>query len=482
MTGDRDRISARYAGAVVAAMVLLAAALWNDRIMAGNRLVDVVAFACGGSVMARGADPYRVQPLTGCEHAVRAPGLAWPPGALTLPAPLPPYALAPFALASRIAPFAIVAWSWIALNLACVALAAAVLRRRLPELPPLTIAAFIIVATLPVGILYGQFTGVVLLAVAGCGELLAQGKARRAALCCAVALLQPQVGLAPLIALIVLVPRARLTAVACAAALGLASLWPRPALAIEYLTQVLSAHARANLPDFSQYSLPSLLSLVHVPEAAALLAGNVVFGLAIVAAVLLAHRIAARTGRREAIPWIAAAIGTFASPHLHFQQLACALPGIAFAVAAEGAAPLAMLGLAAFAIPWARLGLSPIGAFAAGFATLAMFWGLVSRRAAAYAATAATLLALGLIVAFIRTAPMVDLVAHVPVRGNPLAEVPWAQTMLRMDGAMHTAAIILRVPTWIAMAACLAIVLAALRVRRPRPERTARDNSRSRAM
>jgi len=450
-------------------MAVLAAALWNDRIMAGNRLIDVVAFACGGSVLAQGADPYRVHPLTECERAVRAPGLDWPPGELTLPAPLPPYALLPFAFASRIAPFAVVAWSWIALNVACVALAAAVLRRRLPRLPPLTIAAFTIVATLPVGILYGQFTGVVLLAVAGCGELLARGKARCAALCCAVALLQPQVGLAPLIALAVLVPRARLTALACIAALGVASLWPRPSYAIEYLTQVLGAHARANLPDFSQYSLPSLLALFHVRDATALLAGNAIFALALVGAVVIAGAIARRTGRREAIPWIAATIGTFASPHLHFQQLACALPGVAFVVTAEGARAPALLALAAFAIPWARLALSPIGAFSAGFATLAMFWGLVSRRFAAYAATGATILALGLMVAFIRSAPMRDLVPHVPVAGNPLAEVPWAQTMLRMDGAMHTASIILRIPTWIAMAACLAIVLLALRAR-PMPD------------
>jgi hypothetical protein len=459
---------ARYAGAVALAMVLLAAALWNDRIMAGNRLIDVVAFACGGSVLAQGADPYRVHPLTECEHAVRAPGLDWPPGSLTLPAPLPPYVLVPFALASRIAPFAVVAWSWIALNVLGVALAAAVLRRRLPQLPPLTIAAFTIVATLPVGILYGQFTGVVLLAVAGSGELLARGHARRATLCCAVAMLQPQVGLAPLIALFVLVPRARLTALACAAALGLASLWPRPDIAREYLTHVLGAHARANLPDFSQYSLPSLLALVHVREAIALACGNAIFALALVAAVIVAGAIARRSGRDEAIPWIAAVIGTFASPHLHFQQLACALPGIAFAVAADGAGPPVLFALAAFAIPWARLALSPVGAFSAGAATLAMCWGLVSRRVAAYAATAATILALALMVAFIRTAPMRDLVPHVPVAGNPLAEVPWAQTMLRMDGAMHTASIIVRVPTWIAMAAALTIVLLALRAR-PKP-------------
>jgi len=450
-------------------MAVLAAVLWNDRIMAGNRLVDVVAFACGGSVLAQGADPYRVHPLTECEHAVHAPGLDWPPGDLTLPAPLPTYVLLPFALASRVAPFAVVAWSWIVLNVACVALAAAALRRRLPHLPALPIAAFTIVATLPVGILYGQFTGVVLLAVAGSGEMLARGALRRATLCCAVAMLQPQVGLAPLLALVVLVPRARFTAVACALVLGVVSLWPRPAFAIEYLTQVLGAHARANLPDFSQYSLPSLLTLVHVRAAPALLAGNAVFLLALVAAVLVAGAIARRTGRREAIPWIAAAIGTFASPHLHFQQLACALPGLAFAVDAEGAGAPALFALIAFAIPWARLALSPIGAFSAGFATLAMSWGLVSQRVAAYAATAATILALGLMVAFIRTAPMHDLVPHMPVIGNPLAEVPWSLTMLRMDGAMHTAAIIVRVPTWIAMAACMTIVLLVLRAR-PRPD------------
>jgi len=470
LTAVRDRTALRFAAAVVVAMIVLAAVFWNDRIVQGNRLVDVVAFACGGSVLGQGEDPYRVHPLTECEDAARAFGLTWPAGILTLPAPLPPYALAPFALAARIAPFAAVAWSWVALNLLCVGVAAGILMRRLRTIPPLTIAALTIVSTLPVGILYGQFTGVVLLAVAASGELLARSKPRCAAACLSVAMLQPHVGLAPLIALFVLVPRTRITIAACAFALGAVSFWPHPAFAVEYVTRVLSAHEHANLPDFSQYSVPSVLALLRVPTAAALLAGNAFFVLAIGAAVIAARILAARTGRPEAIPWIAATIGTIAAPHLHLQQLSCALPGIAFAFEAGGDAAWVVMAMAAFAIPWARFALSPVGAFAAGAAAFAIVVGPLSRRAAAYAATAATILAFALMVLFVRSAHLDRVVPAVPVVGNPLAEVPWAETMLRVDGALHASAVILRVPTWLAMVAVLlAIALVTNRPAKRRP-------------
>jgi hypothetical protein len=462
LTAARDRFSLRFAAAVVVATIVLAALFWNDRIIAGNRLVDVVAFACGGSVYAQGGDPYLVHPLTECEDAARAFGLAWPTGVLTLPAPLPAYALVPFALASRVAPFAVVAWSWIALNIVCVGLAAALLRRRLPTIPPLTIAAFTIVSTLPVGLLYGQFTGVVLLAIVASGELLARGSPRRAALCLAVAMLQPHVGLAPMIALFVLVPRSRLTIVACTMALAALSVWPHPALATEYVFRVLGAHARANLPDFSQYSLPSVLAIAHVPAGAALAAGDAFFVVAIVAAILAARALAARTGRPEAIPWIAAAVGTIAAPHLHLQQLACALPGIALAFEAGGEAAWVLVALTAFAIPWARFALSFGGAFAAGAAAFTIVLRPLSRRAAAYAATAAAALAIALMVAFVRTAHMDRIARDVPVTGNPLAEVPWSQTMVRMDGALHASAVLVRVPTWLAMIAVLAAIAFAI--------------------
>jgi len=465
LTAARDRSTLRFAAAVVVAMIVLAAVLWNDRIITGNRLVDVVAFACGGSVLGAGEDPYRVHPLTECEDAARAFGLTWPAGILTLPAPLPGYALVPFALAARVAPFSVVAWSWIALNLLCVGVSAGLLKRRLPTIPPLTIAALVIVSTLPVGILYGQFTGVVLLAVVGSGELLARGNARGAAACLAVAMLQPHVGLAPLIALFVLVPRARITVAVCTLALGALCLWPHPEFAVEYVAHVLGAHARANLPDFSQYSIPSVLALLRVPAAAALVAGDVVFVVAIGAAVYASHILAARTGRPEAIPWIAAAIATLAAPHLHLQQLSSALPGVAFAFEVGGEAAWVLIALAAFAIPWARFALSPVGAFAAGAAAFAIAVGPLSRRVAAYAATAATILAFALMVLFVRSAHLDRVPRIVPVAGNPLAEVPWAQTMLRVDGGLHASAIVLRVPTWLAMVAVLlAIALATRRL------------------
>src|SRR6185437_252656 len=64
---------------------------------------DFRAFYCAGAAIAAGADPYRMEPLLGCEAATAAaagtPAVEY---GVAVPAPLPPYALLPFALLSRL--------------------------------------------------------------------------------------------------------------------------------------------------------------------------------------------------------------------------------------------------------------------------------------------------------------------------------------------------------------------------------------------
>lgn len=57
-------------------------------------LRDFRAFYCGGHVLMMGSDPYRVQPLLACENTV----VAGSESGVAIPAPLPGYALATFAL------------------------------------------------------------------------------------------------------------------------------------------------------------------------------------------------------------------------------------------------------------------------------------------------------------------------------------------------------------------------------------------------
>jgi hypothetical protein len=463
-----DRFSWRFVGIVAAAMLAIIALGWNEQaIAAGNRFVDIAAFYCGGWVLAHGGDPYLVHPLTECESSAHTFGHLTL--TMTLPAPLPPYVLIAFALAARVAPFAVVAWAWSALNLLAIAVSAEILRRRLP-LPPLSVAALLVMATLSVGVVYGQFTGVELLSIVGAGELLARGAPRRAAACCCIAMVEPHVGLAPLLALTILVPRARPVVVAFAALVALASGLAGPGLSLEYVRDVLPAHAVANVVDFTQYALPSVLWLLHVPPSIALGIGGAVFVLALPGAVLAARYVVARTGRIEGLPWTAAAIGTCAAPHLHFQQLACALPGLAFVLASDPRRRAALVAVLGVAIPWLRLIVSPVGAVAAGFVSYAYLCGILPRRPALYVSAGISVLASALMSLLVLTAKVTIPSGPPPaIVGNPLAEVPWAQTIGDRSGVLQIGTAFGRLPTWIALAACIGFAFSARRTSRPIP-------------
>ena len=73
-------------------------------------LIDFRAFYCAGAALDAGADPYRAEPLRSCEVAAWE---AFPAGypEVAVPAPLPGYALTPFALLARL-PYGVAAALW----------------------------------------------------------------------------------------------------------------------------------------------------------------------------------------------------------------------------------------------------------------------------------------------------------------------------------------------------------------------------------
>src|ERR1700688_3993719 len=104
-------------------------------------LYDYRAFACAGAIVGTGGDPYRAEPVRTCEHRR---GLLAGRSDLTLlavPAPLPGYALAPFALLGRL-PDGLGAALWLLVSLLAGGIAAQALiviarvRARIVWLPP----------------------------------------------------------------------------------------------------------------------------------------------------------------------------------------------------------------------------------------------------------------------------------------------------------------------------------------------------------
>ena len=93
---------------------------------------DFVAFYCAGKIATSGADPYRVEPLRACEHALDSLGAAASASDVT-PAPLPGYSLALFGLLARL-PYSIALGVWYLVLLASLCVAAWTLTRitRLP--------------------------------------------------------------------------------------------------------------------------------------------------------------------------------------------------------------------------------------------------------------------------------------------------------------------------------------------------------------
>src|SRR5579871_3197090 len=87
-------------------LVLVAVTLHQPNYLLG----DFRAFYCAGAAIDAGADPYRMQPLLGCEAATAAAaGTPEVKYGVAVPAPLPPHALLPFAALSRL-PFVIAAF------------------------------------------------------------------------------------------------------------------------------------------------------------------------------------------------------------------------------------------------------------------------------------------------------------------------------------------------------------------------------------
>jgi hypothetical protein len=157
-----------------------------------------------------------------------------------VPAPLPPYALIPFAILSNL-DFQTAFWLFTAASLIVTAIACFCCAR-LSGVPLLIVIA-LAAPTVWDNWLKGQPVPFSFFALTACGLLLARGRERWAAVAALGTLVQPQIGLAVCAALALWRPRTRLTIVArrCAA-LAVASLVAvSPGTIVEYVTQRTAA-------------------------------------------------------------------------------------------------------------------------------------------------------------------------------------------------------------------------------------------------
>ena len=377
---------------------------------------DFPAFFCGGTVVRDRADPYRAAPLDACERArTLVPGTVSLPAGI-LPAPVPGYVLALFVPLSLL-PFDVAAAIWYALLIAAVVVTVELLRA-LTALPRAAIAAAVLGTDIVSSVTYGQLAPLATLGIAAAALAVSRDRPRRAALACALVLLQPQVAIGPVASLFLWLPRTRVVIAGVSAVLALVSLGAIGLAAnVEYARSVISAQALAEAPFDVQFSLTWLLVFFGTGESAALHIAWLEYVAMVVAGVLLGGLLANRLNVREALVVVPAATAVLGGSYLHVFQLAAAVPcALVLAARVPAARVPAWIAVALLAVPWEATGSRLVVALSAvAVATIA--WTVLSGHAALVRALVACAA-----VGFVVLEPVA--VAHVPnaiVRPAPAA-------------------------------------------------------------
>jgi hypothetical protein len=304
------------------------------------------AFYCAGVAVRERRDPYRVEPLRSCERRLAPSAL---PSGYVEPAPLPGYALIPFAALSVLPPKAAAILFAIALALATV-LSAQCLAAILPASP-----SAVLLALAPLTILnveYGEIPPLATLAICSAAYFLKMKRPKAAGIAVTLALVQPNVGLPAALAVFLFSARARTAIVLSALALALTGL---AALGIEqnkeYFTQVLPLLANAELVASDQYSLSRVLFAAGLAPGVSLLLGKIWFACTLLFGIVVAGVLAAKRREPEFLALLPPACVLLLGIYLHDIQMLIALPA-AFVVAsradsaafrAAGATALALL-------------------------------------------------------------------------------------------------------------------------------------------
>ena len=456
----RDRI----ATALFALAVMLTVMLAVTRAVpfpARAFLYDYRAFACAGAIVGTDGDPYRAEPLRTCEHrrgllAGRSDLIR-----LAVPAPLPGYALAPFALLGRL-PDALGAALWLLVSL----LAGAIATQALIVMARVRARIVWLALALPLALalMLGQLVPLALGALCLGALAIERGRFALAAAAIWIAMIEPHVAAPALLALALFVPRARLgVGIGAVVALILSLALLGFAKNVEYLTSVLPAHAASELANEEQYSLAYFVHLLGVGDVLALRIADLWYVAMLVAGLVVAQRLVSRGAPRSLYVLLPAAFAVIGGPYVHIQQMIFVLP--ASVVLAGRVTPRARaiaLAIVLLAVPWGSFTLllvaSPLVAFVVGMLTYELLAArpLVAMLAGLLAAAFVAVLAQSL-------APRPDASAALAAYadGRLLTEASWAayiRSSFHQNGVLFALA---KLPTFAGVAFGLVLALRA---------------------
>lgn len=455
-------------GVLLVALVLLAIAAIRDLARLGDALpwhqmYDFADFYCAGTALDRGADPYRYEPLHGCEHAVNTSDAYRTDTRRVIPAPLPPYDFPPLGLVARMTFANARTLDALCIVLAIVATAAGLALTGIS----LDVAALALV--LPAGFVLlaaGQVVPFALVALVFAGLALARERAPLAGIAAALTVIEPHLGLPVCAALLCWVPRTRIALIATLVVLsGIGAFTVGMVGVAEYLRSVLPAQAAAETSYAYQYSLTYLLRMLGAPASPALLAGELSYGIVLLGGVWLGGRTARALQRPELIAYVAGACSVVAGPYVHMVDLPFAIPAALVFVGTLTGRPrqVAVAALVLLAIPWI-----PVWIVKKLFlATLFVVAALLVRLRAGTAFSIVTFVAVGLAIYLLELAPPAPLNATTAGNFLPsdLAQSAWAAYVAAL-GSSSLTWLAVKIPSWAALCALIVAAFAGSRTQR----------------
>lgn len=332
MIAEIRRVDGR-AGIVVAVLLGMTIAMTAAAFMYPSTFIgyDIQAFWCGGRALLQHANPYLNQPLHACEVA-SSPALFAAYPQVTVPVPLPAYAIAlfmPFGLLPFVAARAL--W-WII----CCACAFAIGRgiSAVSGMPPATAMAASALAVLGPAIFQGALAPLPIALTLFAAIALRRSAWNGAALLLGCAMIEPHMALPACVAVALFVPQMRLrllAAGACAAGVSLALIGPHAMLS--YFTTMLPLHAASEVNNLGQDSLTAMLYHLGVAPAAALRLGSLQYVVFAIVAVACAQRLRARERDLAWLILLPAAFAVTGGTFIHLDEMAMIVPlGCLFAM------------------------------------------------------------------------------------------------------------------------------------------------------
>ena len=367
MLNLRDRVLlALTFGGLGALGVVLLVALWLHPLRENG--LDFQAFYCGAKALAAHANPYLNQPLHDCERATSPSFFALYPN-VTVPAPLPPYALALF-VPLALLPFAAAKAVWFAAMLALTALTVW-LTAKLARIPLGVALAALCAAVLGPAVLQLALAPLPIALLVLAAFFVSRGRRNAAAACMTAAMIEPHVALPAALALFCWIPAMRLRLIAGAVlATAVAFVAIGPQVALWYLTVLLPGHAGSELNNLGQFSLTSLLYHAGVSGAVALRLGSLQYALMLVFGVWIGRVLSKRFDDPAFLVTGAAACSVVGGAFIHLSEIAVAIPLVCM-LAQRTRAHAAWIALALLAVPWEAIF---NWAFLAPFALMGLAW------------------------------------------------------------------------------------------------------------